>query len=192
MKITEFEIIKVPPSWVWLLIHTNTEHVGIGEPYLENHPESVIAEVKRLEQFLIGQDPTQIEKLWRIMYESGSGYVGGPITMSAISGIDIALWDIAGKAAGLPIYKMLIYVLLNHVVKNKVNIIHQVLRDRIEMHNSDFKMTFSYGRALQQSALKYWSKNQDDINGTQEIFNHRTEMCTLAAKGQWKLELEKK
>ena len=59
-------------------------------------------------------------------------------------------------------------------------------------NNSDFKMTFSYGRALQQSALKYWSKNQDDINGTQEIFNHRTEMCTLAAKGQWKLELEKK
>ena len=53
MKITEFEIIRVPPSWVWLLIHTNTEHVGIGEPYLENHPESVIAEVKRLEQFFL-------------------------------------------------------------------------------------------------------------------------------------------
>ena len=59
-------------------------------------------------------------------------------------------------------------------------------------NNSDFKMTFSYGRALQQSALKYWSKNQDDINGTQEIFNHRAKMCTLAAKGQWKIELEKK
>ena len=59
-------------------------------------------------------------------------------------------------------------------------------------NNSDFKMTFSYGRALQQSALKYWSKNQDDINGTQEVFNHRAEMCTLAAKGQWKIELEKK
>ena len=117
MKITEFEIIRVPPSWVWLLIHTNTEHVGIGEPYLENHPESVIAEVKRLEQFLIGQDPTQIEKLWKIMYESGSGYVGGPITMSAISGIDIALWDIAGKAAGLPIYKM-----LGGKVRNKIKI----------------------------------------------------------------------
>lgn len=117
MKITEFEIIRVPPSWVWLLIHTNTELVGIGEPYLENHPESVIAEVKRLEQFLIGHDPTQVEKLWKIMYESGSGYVGGPITMSAISGIDIALWDIAGKAAGLPIYKM-----LGGEVRNKIKI----------------------------------------------------------------------
>tara|TARA_B100001123_G_scaffold369720_1_gene431581 strand:+ start:278 stop:1285 length:1008 start_codon:yes stop_codon:yes gene_type:complete len=58
-------------------------------------------------------------------------------------------------------------------------------------NNSNFKMTFSYGRALQQSALKYWSKNQDDINGTQKIFNHRAKMCTLAAKGQWKKELEK-
>ena len=58
-------------------------------------------------------------------------------------------------------------------------------------NNSSFKMTYSYGRALQQSALKYWSKNQDDIEGTQKIFNHRAKMCTLAAKGEWKKELEK-
>jgi len=58
-------------------------------------------------------------------------------------------------------------------------------------NNSNFKMTYSYGRALQQSALKYWSNNQDDIIGTQEVFNHRANMCTLAAKGQWKKELEK-
>ena len=58
-------------------------------------------------------------------------------------------------------------------------------------NNTNFKMTFSYGRALQQSALKYWSKNQDDIDGTQRIFNHRAKMCTLAAKGQWNIELEK-
>jgi len=57
-------------------------------------------------------------------------------------------------------------------------------------NKSSFKMTYSYGRALQQSALKYWSKNQDDIEGTQKIFNHRAKMCTLAAKGEWKKELE--
>ena len=57
-------------------------------------------------------------------------------------------------------------------------------------NNSSFKMTYSYGRALQQSALKYWSKNQDDIEGTQKIFNHRAKMCTLATKGKWKKELE--
>jgi galactonate dehydratase len=107
MRITSFEIIKVPPSWVWLRIHTDTEHVGLGEPYLENHPETVIAEVKRLEPFLIGKDPTQVEKLWQTMYESGTGYFGGPIKLSAISGVDMALWDLAGKAAGVPIYQML-------------------------------------------------------------------------------------
>lgn len=107
MRITRFEIIKVPPSWVWLRIHTDTELTGLGEPYLENHADSVIAEVKRIEPFLIGKDPTQVEKLWKGMYESGSGYLGGPIKMSAISGIDIALWDLAGKAAGVPIHTML-------------------------------------------------------------------------------------
>ena len=58
-------------------------------------------------------------------------------------------------------------------------------------NNSSFKMTYSYGRALQQSALKYWSKNLDDIEGTQKVFNHRANMTTLAAKGEWKKELEK-
>ncbi len=107
MKITRLEILKVPPSWVWLKVHTDEGIVGLGEPYLENHPESVIAEVHRLEPFLLGQDPTQVEKLWQDMYNSGLGYKGGPIKMSALSGVDIALWDIVGKAAGLPIHRLL-------------------------------------------------------------------------------------
>jgi len=107
MHITRLEILKVPPSWVWLRIHTDAGITGLGEPYLENHPESVIAEVHRFEPMLIGQDPLRIEALWAAMYDGGIGYRGGPVTMSAISGIDIALWDIAGKAAGLPIYQLL-------------------------------------------------------------------------------------
>lgn len=107
MKITGLEILKVPPSWVWLKLHTDAGIVGLGEPYLENHPDSVIAEVRRLEPLLIGQDPLQIEELWRSMYEGGIGYKGGPVTMSAISGIDLALWDVAGKAIGVPAYRLL-------------------------------------------------------------------------------------
>jgi len=59
-------------------------------------------------------------------------------------------------------------------------------------NDTDFIMTYSYGRALQQSALKFWSKNIKDIQGTQEVFNHRANMCTLAAQGKWTAELEKK
>jgi len=59
-------------------------------------------------------------------------------------------------------------------------------------NNTNFIMTFSYGRALQQSALKSWSKNIGDIKGTQNIFNHRAKMCTLAAQGKWSKELENK
>jgi len=63
----------------------------------------------------------------------------------------------------------------------------------INKHNdTNFIMTYSYGRALQQSALKFWSKNIKDIDGTQKIFNHRAKMCTLAAQGKWSAELEEK
>ena len=64
--------------------------------------------------------------------------------------------------------------------------------DAINKKNkSNFIMTYSYGRALQQSALKHWSKNTDDIEGTQKIFNHRANMCSLAAKGKWSEQVEK-
>jgi fructose-bisphosphate aldolase class I len=59
-------------------------------------------------------------------------------------------------------------------------------------NNTNFIMTYSYGRALQQSALKFWSKDVKDIKGTQDVFNHRAKMCTLAAQGKWSKELEDK
>jgi fructose-bisphosphate aldolase class I len=59
-------------------------------------------------------------------------------------------------------------------------------------NDTDFIMSYSYGRALQQSALKFWSKDIRDIDGTQKIFNHRANMCTLAAQGKWSKELEEK
>ena len=59
-------------------------------------------------------------------------------------------------------------------------------------NNTNFVITYSYGRALQQSALKHWSKNTNDRQGTQNIFNHRAKMCTLAAQGKWLYEIENK
>lgn len=107
MQITRLEVLRVPPSWVWLRVHTDDDVIGLGEPFLENHAASVIAELRRLEPVLIGQDPLRIEALWQAMYSAGLGYKGGPVTMSAISGVDMALWDIAGKVAGLPVYQLL-------------------------------------------------------------------------------------
>jgi fructose-bisphosphate aldolase class I len=58
-------------------------------------------------------------------------------------------------------------------------------------NKTNFIMTYSYGRALQQSALKFWSKNTKDIKGTQATFNHRANMCSLAAQGKWSKDIEK-
>ena len=59
-----------------------------------------------------------------------------------------------------------------------------------KFNDTNFIMSYSYGRALQQSALKHWAKNIEDIKGTQAVFNHRAKMCSLAAKGKWSKELE--
>ncbi len=59
-------------------------------------------------------------------------------------------------------------------------------------NDTNFIMTYSYGRALQQSALKFWSKDIENTEGTQKVFNHRANMCTLAAQGKWSAELEAK
>tara|TARA_B100001121_G_C18321375_1_gene448927 strand:- start:250 stop:600 length:351 start_codon:yes stop_codon:yes gene_type:complete len=59
-----------------------------------------------------------------------------------------------------------------------------------QLNDTNFIMSYSYGRALQQSALKFWSNNIKDINGTQKIFNHRAKMNSLAAQGKWSRELE--
>ena len=60
-----------------------------------------------------------------------------------------------------------------------------------KLNKSKFIMTYSYGRALQQGALKYWSKNTNDVSGTQKIFNHRAKMCSMAALGKWTEQIEK-
>ena len=60
-----------------------------------------------------------------------------------------------------------------------------------KLNKSKFIMTYSYGRALQQGALKYWSKNTNDVSGTQKIFNHRAKMCSMASLGKWTEQIEK-
>jgi len=116
MKIKSLELFKVPPRWLFLKITTDSGIVGWGEPVVEGKADTVKAAVEEMAEFLIGKDPSQIEDIWQVLYRGGF-YRGGPILMSAISGIDQALWDIKGKALGVPVYE-----LLGGHVREKMNI----------------------------------------------------------------------
>jgi galactonate dehydratase len=106
MKITKLTTFRVPPRWMLLKIETDEGVVGWGEPVIEGRARTVEAAVSELSEYLIGQDPARINDLWQAMYRGGF-YRGGPILMSAIAGIDQALWDIKGKALGVPVYQLL-------------------------------------------------------------------------------------
>ena len=106
MKITKLEIIKVKPRWMFLKIHTNKDIIGLGEPVLEGHCTSVEAVLHEFEGYLIGKDPMQIEHHIQALYRGGF-YRGGPLMLSAISGIEQALWDIKGKYYNCPVYELL-------------------------------------------------------------------------------------
>ena len=106
MKITELELFVVPPRWLFLKISTDEGIAGWGEPIVEGRAETVAAAVREVEQFLLGRDPDPIEDIWQMLYRGGF-YRGGPVLMSAIAGIDQALWDIKGKRYGLPAYSLM-------------------------------------------------------------------------------------
>lgn len=105
-KIEKVELFKVPPRWLFLKITTQSGIVGWGEPLVEGKADTVCAAVKEMTSFLIGRDAHSIEDIWQTLYRGGF-YRGGPILMSAISGIDQALWDIKGKVLGVPVYELL-------------------------------------------------------------------------------------
>jgi len=105
-RIERFDLFKVPPRWLFLKITTDEGIEGWGEPVVEGRADTVAAAVREMGEYLVGADPTRIEDLWQTLYRGGF-YRGGPILMSAISGIEQALWDISGKMAGLPVHRML-------------------------------------------------------------------------------------
>jgi len=106
MKIATVELFKVPPRWLFVKITTSSGIVGWGEPVIEGKADTVAAAVKEMAGYIIGKDARNIEDIWYGLYVGGF-YRGGPILMSAMAGIDQALWDIKGKALGVPVYELL-------------------------------------------------------------------------------------
>lgn len=124
MKITQLELFTVPPRWLFLKISTDEGIAGWGEPVVEGQAATVAAAVTEMADYLIGRDPEHIADLWQTLYRARF-YRGGAVIMSAIAGIDQALWDIKGKRHGVPIYQ-----LLGGAVRDKVRIYSWIGGDR--------------------------------------------------------------
>jgi galactonate dehydratase len=106
MKIGRIETFYVPPRWLFVRVETDDGAVGWGEASLEGHAEAVDGAFEALRDRFIGYDPYRIEDIWQVSYRGGF-YRGGPVLMSALAGFEQALWDLKGKALGLPAWEML-------------------------------------------------------------------------------------
>ena len=106
LKVTALKTYLVPPRWLFLKIETDEGICGWGEPILEGRAQTVKAAVEELGEYLVGREPSPIEDHWTTLYRGGF-YRGGGIHMSALAGIDQALWDIKGKRFGVPVHQLL-------------------------------------------------------------------------------------
>jgi galactonate dehydratase len=110
LRITDLKTFLVDAgndeNYVYVKIHTNQGITGLGEGTLSAKCKTVATAIEEHRRYLVGKDPGEIERLWQTMFR-GPRYRGGPVLMSALSAIEIALWDILGKAVGLPIWRLL-------------------------------------------------------------------------------------
>src|SRR5438105_2091080 len=104
MKITRVEAVPVD-RYLFVQVHTDEGHIGLGESGAWGFLEASEAVVKKFATYLVGQDPLRIEHHWQYLYRST--HFRGAAIMGALSAIDIALWDIAGKHFGVPVYQLL-------------------------------------------------------------------------------------
>src|SRR5512140_645512 len=144
MKITRLETFLVKPRSLFLKVHTDEGLVGLGEPVLEGRALTCAQAVAELQPYLIGQDPTRVVHHWQAMYRHAF-YRGGPVLTSALSGVEQALWDLAGKALGVPVYKLF----------------GGPTRDRIRM----YKHAGSDPAAMKALVAQGWNAFKTGING---------------------------
>jgi len=106
MKIKEVKVFPVNPRTNYVKITTDDGFVGWGEPIVEGRAKTTAVAVEEAAEQLIGLDPRNIEDVFNVLYR-GNFYKGGPVLMSAISGIEQALWDIKGKYYNAPVYELM-------------------------------------------------------------------------------------
>ncbi|MDX2019407.1 MAG: galactonate dehydratase [Deltaproteobacteria bacterium] len=125
MRITRLETFLVKPRFQFLKIHTDAGLVGLGEPVVEGRALTVATAIKELEPYLIGKDPRNITHHWQAIYRHAF-YRGDAVLTSALSGIDQALWDLKGKALGVPVYE-----LLGGPTRNKIRVYAHFLKKEL-------------------------------------------------------------
>jgi len=106
MKISRIETFLVPPRWLFVRVEADDGVFGWGEASLEGHAEAVNGAFEAFRDRFLGHDPRRIEDVWQVAHRGGF-YRGGPVMMSALSGLDQALWDLKGRHYGLPAWEML-------------------------------------------------------------------------------------
>ncbi|HYD38359.1 MAG TPA: galactonate dehydratase [Allosphingosinicella sp.] len=106
MKIARIETFYVPPRWLFVRVESDSGVVGWGEASLEGHAEAVDGAFAALRDRFLGHDAYRIEDIFQIGYRGGF-YRGGPVLMSALAGLEQALWDLKGRAFGLPAWEMM-------------------------------------------------------------------------------------
>src|SRR5690606_4907159 len=127
LQITNVETYLVPPRWLFLKIETKCGLVGWGEPVVEGKAATVEACVREFHTNILGRSANDIEDIWQMLYRGGF-YRGGPILMSALAGIDQALWDLKGQYLGVPVYE-----LLGGAVRHKMKMYCWIGGDRPEV-----------------------------------------------------------
>ena len=149
MKIKSYELFQVPPRWLFLKIETDEGLTGWGEPIVEGKAATVKTAVDEMMEFLLDKDPMHIEDHWNVLYRSAF-YRGGPVLMSAMSGIDQALWDIKGKFFNAPIYQ-----LMGGKAKDKMRVYSWIAGDRPTDVGNEAKNALANGfTALKMNATE--------------------------------------
>jgi galactonate dehydratase len=161
MKIGRIETFYVAPRWLFVRIESDDGAVGWGEASLEGHAEAVDGAFEALRDKFVGADPYRIEDIWQVGYRSGF-YRGGPVLMSALAGLEQALWDLKGRSLNLPVWEM-----LGGRVRDKIRAYAWIGGDR----PSEIAEAAKARRGQGFSAIKMNATPEMDWIGTPRLFD---------------------
>ena len=161
MKIARIETFLVPPRWLFVRVEAEDGSFGWGEASLEGYAEAVDGVFAAFRDRFIGTDPRRIEDIWQTAYRSGF-YRGGPVLMSALAGLEQALWDLKGRHYGLPAWEM-----LGGKVRDRVRAYSWIGGDRPD----DIATAAAKRRAEGFSAVKMNATAEVDFIGSPKLFD---------------------